>query len=140
MNYITKYLLKLLIILSLSTSLSLAETTAPKGQLPSYLIGPGDVLDISVWKEEGLQKEVLVRPDGAMTFPLADEILSDNLQIDNGYLVLPDGHGIGVEINETVIEKYPFIKGPWSVFKLDSTAESIAVTGDHSLKWIKGKT
>jgi polysaccharide export outer membrane protein len=74
MNYITKYLLKLLIILSLSSSLSLAESTTPKGQLPAYLIGPGDVLEIAVWKEEGLQKEVLVRPDGALTFPLADEI------------------------------------------------------------------
>jgi len=76
MNYITKYLLKLLIILSLSTSLSLAETTEPKGQLPSYLIGPGDVLEISVWKEDGLQKEVLVRPDGGVTFPLVGDLLA----------------------------------------------------------------
>ncbi len=71
-------------------------------------------------------------------FPLADEILSETLEIRNGYLVLPDGHGMGIEINERVIEKYPFIKGPWSIFKLDSTAESIAVTGDHSVKWVKG--
>lgn len=73
-------------------------------------------------------------------FPLADEILSEALEIENGYLVLPDGHGMGIEINENVVEKYPFIRGPWSIFKLDSTAETIAVTGDHSVKWIKGKT
>ncbi|MEN8259434.1 MAG: polysaccharide biosynthesis/export family protein [Pseudomonadota bacterium] len=36
----------------------------------NYKIGPGDVLDISVWKEEGLDKRVLVRPDGGITFPL----------------------------------------------------------------------
>ncbi|MCP4263875.1 MAG: mandelate racemase/muconate lactonizing enzyme family protein [Planctomycetes bacterium] len=73
-------------------------------------------------------------------FPLADEILSEALEIEDGYLVLPEGNGIGIEINESVIEKYPFIQGPWSVFKLDSTAETIAVTGDHSLKWVEGKT
>ena len=73
-------------------------------------------------------------------FPLADEILSEALEIENGYLVLPDERGIGIEINENVVEKYPFIEGPWSIFKLDSTAETIAVTGDHSVKWVKGNT
>jgi L-alanine-DL-glutamate epimerase-like enolase superfamily enzyme len=70
-------------------------------------------------------------------FPLADEILADALQIDNGYLVLPDGPGMGIDVDETVIEKYPFIPGPWSIFKLDSSAETVAVTGDHSLKWVR---
>ena len=73
-------------------------------------------------------------------FPLADEILSEALEIENGHLVLPDRHGMGIEINENVIDKYPFIQGPWSTFKLDSTAETIAVTGDHSVKWVKGNT
>ena len=41
---------------------------------PSYLLGAGDVLRISVWKEEGLQQEVLVRPDGGITFPLSGEL------------------------------------------------------------------
>ena len=45
----------------------------------SYLIGPGDVLSISVWKEEGMQLEVLVRPDGEITFPLAGEIKAGGL-------------------------------------------------------------
>jgi len=41
---------------------------------PDYRIGPEDVLEISVWKEEGLKKEVLVRPDGGVVFPLAGEM------------------------------------------------------------------
>ena len=45
----------------------------------SYQIGPGDVLSISVWKEEGMQLEVLVRPDGEITFPLAGEIQAGGL-------------------------------------------------------------
>lgn len=39
-----------------------------------YLIGPEDVLEISVWKEDDLQKEVLVRPDGGLTFPLIGQV------------------------------------------------------------------
>ena len=40
----------------------------------SYVIQPGDQLMITVWKETELQGEVLVRPDGGLTFPLAGEI------------------------------------------------------------------
>ena len=39
-----------------------------------YKIGPQDMLEISVWKEEGLKKEVLVRPDGGLSFPLVGDI------------------------------------------------------------------
>lgn len=39
-----------------------------------YQVGPEDILEISVWKEEGLRKEVLVRPDGGLSFPLIGEI------------------------------------------------------------------
>ena len=44
-----------------------------------YKIGPGDVLNISVWKEEGMQLEVLVKPDGGITFPLAGDIQASGL-------------------------------------------------------------
>jgi len=39
-----------------------------------YEIGPEDVLEITVWKEEGLTKQVLVRPDGGISFPLAGDL------------------------------------------------------------------
>ena len=39
-----------------------------------YKIGPEDVLEVSVWKEEELQREVLVRPDGGISFPLAGDV------------------------------------------------------------------
>jgi polysaccharide export outer membrane protein len=39
-----------------------------------YRIGPEDVLHISVWKEEDLDRKVLVRPDGGISFPLAGDI------------------------------------------------------------------
>jgi polysaccharide export outer membrane protein len=52
------------------------EATQGAGALeaPSkYIIGPEDVLEISVWREPDLQREVLVRPDGRISFPLAGD-------------------------------------------------------------------
>ena len=47
----------------------------PKPVLPeSYQLRPGDVLQVSVWKETDLQSEVLIRPDGGMSFALAGEL------------------------------------------------------------------
>jgi L-alanine-DL-glutamate epimerase-like enolase superfamily enzyme len=73
---------------------------------------------------------------GMYPFPLADEILREPLEIESGDLILPKGPGLGVEINESVIEKYPFIPGPWSYFRIESPPETVAVTGDHSVKWV----
>jgi len=39
-----------------------------------YHIGPEDLLSISVWKEPDLQREVRVRPDGGISFPLAGDV------------------------------------------------------------------
>jgi polysaccharide export outer membrane protein len=39
-----------------------------------YTLRPGDVLQVSVWKETDLQGEVLIRPDGGMSFALAGEL------------------------------------------------------------------
>ena len=39
-----------------------------------YRIGPEDVLFISVWKEKDLERKVLVRPDGGISFPLVGDI------------------------------------------------------------------
>lgn len=39
-----------------------------------YRIGPSDVLLISVWQQPDLSREVTVRPDGAITYPLLGDI------------------------------------------------------------------
>lgn len=39
-----------------------------------YVIGPGDALEIVVWKEPTLSGPVKVRPDGFITLPLINEI------------------------------------------------------------------
>jgi L-alanine-DL-glutamate epimerase-like enolase superfamily enzyme len=69
-------------------------------------------------------------------WPLAEEILREPFEIDQGDLFVPKRPGLGIDIDERVIEKYPFIPGPWSFFRIDSPLETVAVTGDHSVKWV----
>jgi L-alanine-DL-glutamate epimerase-like enolase superfamily enzyme len=73
---------------------------------------------------------------GMYPFPAADELLPSGLTIEQGSLVVPDGPGLGVEIDETVVDRYPFLPGPWSLFRLDSPPSTVAVIGDHSVKWV----
>jgi hypothetical protein len=40
-------------------------------------------------------------------------------------------------VNEKVVEAYPFLPGPWSYFHIASPPETVAVTGDHSVKWVE---
>lgn len=40
----------------------------------TYLIGPGDVLSVNVWKEPDISKALPVRSDGKISLPLAGEI------------------------------------------------------------------
>ena len=63
-----------LILVFLSSSLALAAPSKTSASMPAYKIGPGDILTVSVWKEEGLEQEILIRPDGGMSFPLAGDI------------------------------------------------------------------
>ncbi len=44
-----------------------------------YRISAEDVLEISVWKEPDLQREVTVRPDGGVSFPLAGNVIAAGL-------------------------------------------------------------
>lgn len=50
-------------------------TAADMGRTdPGYQLGPEDVLQISVWKDENLTREVVVRPDGMVSFPLVGDV------------------------------------------------------------------
>ncbi|MBI4995981.1 MAG: polysaccharide biosynthesis/export family protein [Rhodocyclales bacterium] len=69
----------------MATTIAFAQDAAPAAGSPaaevrpavvdsSYRLAPEDVVEISVWKEEGLRKELLVRPDGGVSFPLIGEL------------------------------------------------------------------
>lgn len=40
----------------------------------AYTIAPGDTLEISVWRDESLSREITVPPDGVISFPLIGDI------------------------------------------------------------------
>ena len=59
-------------VASVAVPLQAQEAASQFG--PDYLVGPGDVLEVSVWKEEALTKQVVVLPDGRISFPLIGEV------------------------------------------------------------------
>jgi hypothetical protein len=69
-------------------------------------------------------------------FPLAAEILKQPLAIEAGDLLVSREPGLGVEVDESVVDRYPWIPGPWSFFRTDSPAETRAVLSDHSIPWV----
>ena len=80
---------------ALGILLSIAYCTAAYAQDSSantqeYTVLPGDVLQVSVWKEPDLQMQVLVRPDAAFSFPLAGDISTDGLSVTDIQQVLTE--------------------------------------------------
>jgi polysaccharide export outer membrane protein len=65
-----------------------AATADPQMQsktadLPAgYKLQPGDILQVVVWKETDLQSEVLIRPDGGISFALAGDLPAAGLTTD----------------------------------------------------------
>jgi polysaccharide export outer membrane protein len=71
----------LFIFLMFASGAGAADVAATSSRA-AYRLQPGDLVTVSVWKEEDLQREVLVRPDGALTFPLAGEIDVDGRTVE----------------------------------------------------------
>jgi len=55
---------------------TLEKSAAPDTGIPAdtYVVQPGDLLIVDVWKEKDLQRELMVRPDGGLDFPLIGNI------------------------------------------------------------------
>lgn len=59
-------------ILATLFALNVAYVSA---QPEEYKLGPGDVISVGVWGYEDLEnKEIIIRPDGKLSFPLAGEL------------------------------------------------------------------
>jgi len=69
-------------MLACCLALMIAVSATPASAGGTFLIGPGDVLDISVWNDEALTREVLVRPDGSVSFPLIGDVAVAGLTVD----------------------------------------------------------
>ncbi len=61
-------------IAALSVACASCSIALADGNDTAYRIQPGDVLRVSVWKELDLQQDLLVRPDGGISFPLVGDL------------------------------------------------------------------
>lgn len=92
---------KTMILACLMVMAALPSRAAGKEDLSAstYVIGQGDILFISVWKDESLTREAVVLPDGTISFPLigivkaegrtVDELKSDMAERINRYVPNP---------------------------------------------------
>jgi polysaccharide biosynthesis/export protein len=51
-----------------------AQAAAAQVVEEKYQLGPEDVIEISVWKEPDLTKQLAIRPDGKISYPLIGEV------------------------------------------------------------------
>lgn len=52
----------------------LLEKATPSAQSANYHIGPGDHIEVRVWRNPDLSQMVVVRPDGKISLPLVDDV------------------------------------------------------------------
>ena len=78
----TTWLVVTVILICIFSLHVFAEEKTATLPVVDYVIGPGDVLDISVWKEPALTKLVTVLPDGKISFPLLGPIKAGGMTLD----------------------------------------------------------
>lgn len=71
----------LLAVVSFPLGAAEKEAPLPEGATQAvfeadYVIGPGDQLNIDVWKDPSLTRPVIVLPDGKVAFPMVGEIMA----------------------------------------------------------------
>lgn len=69
-----KIVTTVLILLFITTLPAVAEEN-------SYKIGPGDSIVISVWKDETMTREIIVPPDGIISYPLIGTTNANGLSV-----------------------------------------------------------
>ena len=57
-----------------ASAANVASPAADSAAAPRFVIGVGDVLAITFWRDERLSRDVLVRPDGKIALPLINDV------------------------------------------------------------------
>lgn len=90
----------------LSLAAQVVERT-DEDPLNAYAIGPGDVLEISVWKNPELTSTVPVRPDGRISVPILGDVQAAGMTplalkqtLTDGYKEYVTAPGVSVVVKE----------------------------------------
>jgi polysaccharide export outer membrane protein len=96
---------------------SLSPAKAGSSDSTQYRIGPEDLLHVSVWGNEELTNDVVVRPDGKISIPLVQDIRAEGLTAS--------------ELADSIHQKLlPFIKDPnVSVIVMQINSPKFSVMG-----------
>ena len=120
------------------------EDLASLDQETEYLINPKDVLDIQIYPDAELNREIVVSPKGTISFPLVGEVQVEGLSIANAerkltallekdYLVYPQVHIRIKEFHTLTISILGEVNrpGPYKLGQEGETTllESIAMAG-----------
>lgn len=66
-------------LLFLTSVLILLFASLSEAEVPEYILGPGDVVEVSVWGHMDLFRTITIRPDGKLSLPLIDEVQAAGL-------------------------------------------------------------
>lgn len=78
-----------------------------------------NLLEYPIFEHDPHLSPIVDSDPGMYPFPLAFDIIDTELHIDDGQLRVPDGPGLGVDVNEEVLDTYPFQPGAWTTFAYD---------------------
>jgi polysaccharide export outer membrane protein len=96
-----------------------------KSEGAGYLISIGDLLDISVWRVPDLSKDVIVRPDGMISFPLVGDLKAAGItlaQLDND-LTLALGKYVKEPQVAVMVKSFGWKKSPDQDVRLEENPE-----------------
>jgi polysaccharide export outer membrane protein len=118
---------------------------------PAYTIGAGDILEITTWKEADLtKKEIRVRTDGKITFPLLNDIKAAGLttielkkEIETGLKKFIDNPYVIVGVKEPVSKKFYILgevkkTGEYPIVKNLTILQAFALAGGFT-EWASKK-
>lgn len=116
--------------------------------LKEYLIGPSDVLEIIVWKEPDLSREITVRPDGRITLPLVDDVMAAGLtpmqlkaELEKRFSEYIDTPEVTVIVKNLASKRYYMIgeiakPGEYLLSKPTTILQALAIGGGFT-EWAK---
>jgi len=134
------------------TVASVESIDEAKNSPKEFLLGPEDLLDILVWKNEELsQKAVVVRPDGKISMPLIGEVQANGLtanqlsaQIASRLKEFKDNPVVTVSVRE-VNSYYVYVlgevakSGKYQLKSLTTVLQAVTIAGGFNVYAAKNR-